>query len=363
MSSGFEFVGDAPAQQQGGEQGPDIAEGIDHQVAMVMDLNKCVGCQTCTVACKSLWTSGGGRDYMYWNNVETKPGKGYPKNWEDSGGGWQSGEHSERETGEIPSESQYGESWAFNHDEIFYDGSDDALRPDGDPQWGPNWDEDEGAGEYPNSYYFYLPRICNHCTHPSCVEACPRSALYKRAEDGIVLVDQERCRGYRYCVEGCPYKKVYYNVVSKNSEKCVFCYPRIEGDGPNGEVEPPTCATECPPQLRLVGFLDDREGPIYKLVEEYEVALELHPEYRTQPNVYYIPPFAPPQHDDRGETIDVDRIPRTYLEELFGDQVNGALETLERELETVRNGGESELMDLLTTTNPARQYRLEVFDE
>ncbi|NLV10862.1 4Fe-4S dicluster domain-containing protein [Halomicrobium sp. HM KBTZ05] len=340
-----------------------VADGVDHQVAMVMDLNKCIGCQTCTIACKSLWTEDGGSEYMYWNNVETKPGEGYPRGWEDSGGGWQSEDHSERQTGEIPDREDYGRAWEFNHEEIMYEGSDEPLRPRDGAEWGPNWDEDEGAGEYPNSYYFYLPRICNHCTHPSCVEACPRSALYKREEDGIVLVDQDRCRGYRYCVEGCPYKKVYYNTVSKKSEKCIFCYPRIEGEGPDGETFAPACAEECPPQLRLVGFLDDEDGPIYKLVEEYEVALPLHPEFQTQPNVYYIPPFAPPQHTDEGESVDVDRIPRQYLRELFGDRVDQALDTIERERQRARQGADSELMEILQDKNPAEQYRLEVFED
>ncbi|WP_254766728.1 4Fe-4S dicluster domain-containing protein [Salinilacihabitans rarus] len=348
----------------------DLADGIDHQVAMVMDLNKCIGCQTCTVACKTLWTRGGGREYMYWNNVETRPGEGYPRDWEGSGGGWQGDDPDgeggqppeERSVGNVRPKRDFGGDWAFNHDSVFYDGTDEPLRPQADPEWGPNWDEDEGGGEYPNSYYFYLPRICNHCTHPSCVEACPRSALYKRSEDGIVLVDQERCRGYRYCVEGCPYDKVYYNAMTKLSEKCIFCYPRIEGAGPDDEVHGPACATECPPQLRFVGFLDDEDGPIYRLVEEWEVAVRLHPEYRTQPNVYYIPPYAPPQHNDDGETVDVDRIPREYLRELFGPAVNDALDTIERERETVMQGGESELMELLIHTDYAEQYRLEVFD-
>jgi complex iron-sulfur molybdoenzyme family reductase subunit beta len=347
-----------------------LADGVDHQVAMVMDLNKCLGCQTCTVACKTNWTEGGGREYMYWNNVETKPGKGYPRDWEESGGGYESREqahdpaHGNRREGELPSQEDYGRAWEFNHQQIMYEGSDEPLRPmDQDPEWGPNWDEDRGAGEYPNSYYFYLPRICNHCTHPSCVEACPRKAIYKRQEDGIVLVDQERCRGYRYCVEGCPYKKVYYNAMTKTSEKCIFCYPRIEGDGPDGEVRPPSCAADCPPQLRMVGFLDDEEGPIHELVNEWEVALRLHPEYRTEPNVYYIPPFAPPQHSEDGETVNVDRIPREYLENLFGDGIHDALDTIERERERVARGGQSDLMDLLTTEDMAKQYRLEVFDD
>ncbi|MFB6170058.1 MAG: 4Fe-4S dicluster domain-containing protein, partial [Haloarculaceae archaeon] len=180
--------------------------------------------------------------------------------------------------------------------------------------------------------------------------------------DGIVLVDQERCRGYRYCVEGCPYDKVYYNVLRKKSEKCIFCYPRIEEGGPDDDVLGPACATECPPQLRMVGFLDDEDGPIYKLVEEYGVALRLHPEFHTHPNVYYIPPFAPPQHSEDGETLDIERIPREYLEELFGEEVHDALDTIERHRDRVRRGEDSELMDLLTTEDLAKQYRLGVFE-
>ncbi|MFW6003778.1 MAG: 4Fe-4S dicluster domain-containing protein [Halanaeroarchaeum sp.] len=342
----------------------DLADGIDHQVAMVMDLNKCIGCQTCTVGCKTTWTESEGSEYQYWNNVETRPGKGYPRDWEQKGGGWQSESRSELDNGELPPQEDYGRAWEFNYDEVLFSPSTEALRPEGEaPEWGPNWDEDQGAGKHPNSRYFYVPRICNHCTHPTCVEACPRKALYKRSEDGVVLVDQERCRGYRYCVEGCPYKKVYYNAVTKTSEKCIFCYPRIEGEGPDGETKAPVCAEECTTQLRMVGYLDDRDGPIYKLVEQYGVALPLHPEYQTDPNIFYIPPFAPPQIDAEGETTEFDRIPRSYLEDLFGEDIHDAMDTLERERAKVNRGGDSELMQLLTSENPAQQYRLEVFDE
>jgi dimethylsulfide dehydrogenase subunit beta/complex iron-sulfur molybdoenzyme family reductase subunit beta len=130
--------------------------------------------------------------------------------------------------GKLPSAEDYGEPWEYNYEEALMTGTDPWLRPNVKPTWGANWDEDEGAGEYPNSYHFYLPRICNHCTNPACLAACSRNAIYKRQEDGIVLIDQERCRGYRYCVTACPYKKVYFNEKMSKSEKCIFCYPRIE---------------------------------------------------------------------------------------------------------------------------------------
>ncbi len=71
----------------------------------------------------------------------------------------------------------------------------------------------------------YLPRLCEHCLNPACVAVCPSGAIYKREEDGIVLIDQDKCRGWRMCVSGCPYKKVYYNWQSGKSEKCIMCFP------------------------------------------------------------------------------------------------------------------------------------------
>src|SRR5690554_8206109 len=72
----------------------------------------------------------------------------------------------------------------------------------------------------------YLPRLCEHCLNPACVASCPSGAIYKREEDGIVLIDQDKCRGWRMCISGCPYKKIYYNWKSGKSEKCIFCFPR-----------------------------------------------------------------------------------------------------------------------------------------
>ena len=72
-----------------------------------------------------------------------------------------------------------------------------------------------------DKWFFYLARICNHCTYPGCLASCPRTSIYKRPEDGIVLVDQERCRGYQECVKACPYKKVFFNSVTGTSEKCI----------------------------------------------------------------------------------------------------------------------------------------------
>ena len=135
-------------------------------------------------------------------------------------------------------------------------------------EWGPNWEEILGGefekrskdvnfegvekeiyGQFENTFMMYLPRLCEHCLNPACVAVCPSGAIYKREEDGIVLIDQDKCRGWRMCVSGCPYKKIYYNWSSGKSEKCIFCYPRIEAG------QPTVCAETCVGRIRYLGVL------------------------------------------------------------------------------------------------------------
>jgi len=319
--------------------------GNGHQVAMVFDLNKCMGCQSCSVACKMLWTREAGEEHQWWCTVNTVPGRGTPKDWEQMGGGYRDGR---LVLGHEPTREEFGGAWDFNHEEVLFGGKGEAvhLQPTcGDhspPTWGPNWDEDQGAGEYPNAYFFYLPRICNHCTHPACVEACPAGAMYKRPEDGIVLRDEERCTGSRRCMRACPYKKIYFNHARNVSQHCNLCFPRLE----RGVA--PACARNCPGRLAFVGLLGDEEGPIHKLVHRWKVALPLHPEFGTEPNVFYVPPLSPYRlREDRSIDTETMRIPPEYLESLFGTAVHDALGTLRTELERVRAGGRSALLDTL----------------
>lgn len=325
------------------------------QVAMVMDLNKCLGCQTCTIACKKLWNRDAGAGYAYWNNVETWPGQGYPRRWSGTGGRDAAGQV---KRGEVPDlEAGYGRAWRFDHQQVVNSDSrkgDHWLKPEGDPTWGPNWDEDHGAGRYPqDNHYFYLPRICNHCTHPACLDACPRTAIQKRDEDGIVLVDQDRCHGYRFCVEACPYKKVYFDTERQVANKCLFCLPRVE------QGVAPACARQCPGRLRFVGYLDDAEGPIHKLVAQWKVALPLHPEYGLEPNVFYVPPLSPPAFDEQGRPTSAPRIPVETLEGLFGPPVREALATLTAERAKRKRGEASELMDLLIAYDWNEMFKLD----
>ncbi len=356
------------------------------QIAMVMNLDKCIGCHTCSVTCKQAWTNREGTEYIWFNNVETRPGVGYPRGWEDQAkweGGWvrtPSGKLKPRAGGrlkklftifhnpKLPTIDDYYEPWTYEYEKLLSAPRGEQAQPtarplsllDGRPidkiSWSSNWDDNLGGSsatmdedpvlqemnltvkkEIEDSFMFYLPRICEHCLNPTCVSSCPSGAMYKRAEDGIVLVDQDGCRGWRMCVSGCPYKKVYFNHKSGKAEKCTLCYPRLEVG------QPTVCSETCVGRLRYLGVLlydadrvaeaaatenpqdllaaqkdilldphDPRvveaaiaanippswidaaqQSPIWDLIFKYEVALPLHPEYRTLPMVWYIPPLSP----------------------------------------------------------------------
>jgi nitrate reductase beta subunit len=256
-------------------------------------------------------------------------------------------------------------------------------------EWGPNWEEILGGefekrskdynfegvekeiyGQFENTFRMYLPRLCEHCLNPSCAASCPSGAIYKREEDGIVLIDQEKCRGWRMCVSGCPYKKIYYNWESGKSEKCTFCYPRIESG------QPTVCSETCVGRIRYLGvvlydadaieaaanvedeqdlyqaqldiFLDPNDpvvqemaladgvpqdwieaakrSPVWKMAMDWKIAFPLHPEYRTLPMVWYVPPLSPIQNAAEAGLIGHDRdmpdvrnlrIPVRYLANLL----------------------------------------------
>jgi nitrate reductase beta subunit len=390
------------------------------QMAMVMNLDKCIGCHTCSVTCKQAWTNRSGVEYVWFNNVETRPGQGYPRTYQDQErwqGGWRlnkRGRLSLKAGGRVkklfqifsnplmPSMDDYYQPWTYDYETLTSAPAQQhspVARPkslitgrDMKIQWSANWDDDLGGSpaitvddpilrelgdkvklEFEQTFMFYLPRICEHCLNPSCAASCPSGAIYKRSEDGIVLVDQDRCRGWRMCVTGCPYKKVYFNHRTGKAEKCTFCFPRVEVGIPT------VCSETCVGRLRYIGIVlydadrvleaasvedehdlyraqrsllldpDDPEvqraaeaagiprdwvtaaqrSPVWALINRFEVALPLHPEYRTMPMVWYIPPLSPvidrlteTGHDGEDAkslfgAIDAMRIPISYLAELF----------------------------------------------
>jgi nitrate reductase beta subunit len=262
------------------------------QFGAVFDINKCIECQTCTLACKTTWTSGRGQEYMLWNNVETKPYGSYPLAWD------------------LQMLNKLGpQTWQGNRytGRTIFEAVPPGLRVLGSERKDidytyPNVGEDEitgavekgGALSLPQQIWmFYLARICNHCTYPACLASCPRSSIYKRPEDGIVVLDQGRCRGYQECVKACPYGKVYFNPSTGTSEKCIACFPKIE------QGVQPQCFVNCIGKIRLQGWISppqrvQEDNPVDYLVHVRKIALPLYPQFGLEPNVYYVPPIHVP---------------------------------------------------------------------
>ena len=388
------------------------------QIGMVLNLDKCIGCHTCSVTCKNVWTTREGVEYAWFNNVETKPGVGFPHNWEDQmqwNGGWERKSNGKLQlkmgsklkilskifaNPDLPQIDDYYEPFTFDYEHLQKAPLSKAA-PVARPRslitgermekitGGPNWEEILGTefskrskdynfedvqkamyGEFENTFMMYLPRLCEHCLNPACVAACPAGSIYKREEDGVVLIDQDKCRGWRMCVSACPYKKIYYNWKSGKSEKCILCYPRLESG------QPTVCSETCVGRIRYLGvllydadrieqaastqneqdlyheqlsmFLDPndpevraaalRDGvpqawidaaaqsPVYKMAIDWKIAFPLHPEYRTLPMVWYVPPLSPintalekGQVQMKGVLPDVEslRIPVKYLANLL----------------------------------------------
>ncbi len=388
------------------------------QIAMVLNLDKCIGCHTCSVTCKNVWTSRSGVEYAWFNNVETKPGVGFPNDWENQdkwNGGWERKKNGKIQpkignklkvlsnifaNPDLPQIDDYYEPFTFDYQHL-HNAKESKTPPTAQAMstitgkkmekinGSANWEEIMGGefekrskdknfdniqkeiyGQFENSFMMYLPRLCEHCLNPSCVAACPSGAIYKREDDGIVLIDQDKCRGWRMCVSACPYKKIYFNYQSGKSEKCTFCYPRVEAGMPT------VCSETCVGRIRYLGVLlydadkiesaasveneqdlyqsqldifldpnDDevikaakaegiadswlkaaKESPVYKMAIDWKIAFPLHPEYRTLPMVWYVPPLSPIQNaaeigaiGNNGIIPDVEslRIPIKYLANLL----------------------------------------------
>ncbi len=338
------------------------------QFAAIFNINRCLACQTCTMSCKSTWTFSEGQEDMWWNNVETKPYGGYPQHWDvrtldlveaanPGGQTWSGGASPAAPYG------QYDGMTIFEAAQQTGTGQQAVGYLPTDEEWSsPNIHEDTPVATAPLAdgaslpehvtWFFYLQRICNHCSYPACLSACPRNAIYKRPEDGIVLIDQARCRGYRKCVEQCPYKKPMYRLSTRTSEKCIGCYPRVEGSDPLTEGLPmeTRCMTACPGQIRLQGLVEVEadgswkrapDNPLYYLVHTERMAVPLYPQFGTQPNVYYIPPRW---------------VPRPYLRQMFGPGVDAAIAAYERPSRTAQA-----VLQLFRTTQFI-VFRFEVLD-
>ena len=127
---------------------------------------------------------------------------------------------------------------------------------------------------------FFVPKLCNQCTHPACVQVCPVGATY-RTEDGVVLIDHEYCIGCRYCVQACPYGARYFNEERGVTDKCTWCYHRIT------KGLQPACVDACPVGARIFGDLRDKQSPVSRFIRDNRVQV-LRVDMGNAPNVFYV---------------------------------------------------------------------------
>jgi Fe-S-cluster-containing dehydrogenase component len=126
---------------------------------------------------------------------------------------------------------------------------------------------------------FFVPKLCNQCEKPPCVQVCPVGATFK-TEDGVILVDEDYCIGCRYCIQACPYGARYMDPRTSTADKCTFCYHRIT----KGLL--PACVEVCPTEARILGKLDEMSSPIRRLMRLTSLQV-LKPYLNTEPKVLY----------------------------------------------------------------------------
>jgi len=203
------------------------------KLGLVIDLDICVGCHACAVACKE-WNDGG-------------------------------------QFGPLPDENPYGREplgvW-FNRVHTYEVEPEENNKP---------------------AMTVHFPRSCLHCETPDCVTVCPTGASYKRAEDGIVLVDEDKCIGCKLCSWACPYGAREYSEVRGTMQKCTLCVDRIYNETLDEYDRQPACVMACPTRARHFGDLGDPQSKVSKLVAE-RGGYDLMPEMGYKPVNKYLPP-------------------------------------------------------------------------
>ncbi|MBS0438552.1 MAG: 4Fe-4S dicluster domain-containing protein [Proteobacteria bacterium] len=214
------------------------------KLGLVIDLDICVGCHACAVACKE-WNDGG-------------------------------------EFGPLPDENPYGAEplgvW-FNRVHSY------EITPS--PLAGEDGAQRKERGNTPMTVHF--PRSCLHCETPDCVSVCPTGASYKRVEDGIVLVDEAKCIGCKLCSWACPYGAREYSEVRGTMQKCTLCVDRIYNESFEEIDRQPACVMACPTRARHFGDLGDADSAVSKLVAE-RGGYDLMPQMGYKPVNKYLPP-------------------------------------------------------------------------
>jgi Fe-S-cluster-containing dehydrogenase component len=202
---------------------------MNTRLALVIDLNKCVGCHACATNCKS-WNTGGS-------------------------------------FGPLTDHEPYGKKphgvW-FNRVQTYE------------------------VGTYPNTEILYLPKSCMHCKDAPCVKSCPTSATYKREEDGIVLVNYDECIGCKYCSWTCPYGCREFDEYDGVMKKCTLCVDRIYNENLPEEERKPACVLACPTRARTFGNINDPQSEAAIKIRESK-GYKLMPEVGASPSNHYLP--------------------------------------------------------------------------
>jgi len=204
--------------------------------AFLVDTTKCIGCGLCVSACK--------------------------------------------QENEIPYDAPVTRTWVERY-VVTKDGQAHADSPMGgrdgftDPKIREQEFEEEDIAKA-----FFVPKLCNQCDNPACVQVCPVGATYQ-THDGVVLIDRNWCIGCGYCIMACPYGVRFFHPVYKVADKCNFCYHRIT-KGLN-----PACVQACAFGARRIANLRDPDDPVTQIIMTERVAV-LKDEYGTKPHVFYL---------------------------------------------------------------------------
>lgn len=255
------------------------------KLGLVIDLDTCVGCHACAVACKE-WNDGGDFGPL----PDTDPYGAAPS------GVWFNRVH-----------SYTVEPGIGNREPGIVEARKSCPGAGVAPFPGP--DSASGA----SALTVHFPRSCLHCETPACVTVCPTGASYKRAEDGIVLVDEDKCIGCQLCAWACPYGAREISPKKGTMQKCTLCVDRIYNETLAEADRQPACVLACPTRARHFGDLGDADSAASRLVAERD-GYALMPEFGYKPVNRYLPPR--PRRDERAaqaapreETLDRDRLP------------------------------------------------------
>ncbi|QGZ57445.1 4Fe-4S dicluster domain-containing protein [Paraburkholderia acidiphila] len=199
------------------------------QMALVIDLNVCVGCHACVTSCKEWNTSGQAGSLSDVRPYDADPSGTF-----------------------------------FNRVQTYE------------------------AGEFPNSDTIHFPKSCLHCEDPPCVPVCPTGASFKRKEDGLVLVDYDKCIGCKYCSWACPYGARELDEARKEMTKCTLCADRIYNEALPERDRKPACVLACPTSARIFGDIHDPESDASKAIQA-RGGYQLMPEWGTKPSNHYLP--------------------------------------------------------------------------